>query len=153
MRDYRSEKFNTPDKVRAERDRTRDYFRNNEEARKRNRERGRKRDSERWHTDLVYRKRKNEQAAVKNVRRRRYQTERGSFTWTQWVALCEYYNHRCLCCGRTFEKLSPDHVIPLSLGGGNTIDNIQPLCFPCNRNKGAKVIDYRPASTESLLAS
>jgi len=31
-----------------------------------------------------------------------------------------------------------DHIIPLVLGGDNTIRNIQLLCRPCNLSKGAK---------------
>ncbi len=39
--------------------------------------------------------------------------------------------------------LTPDHIIPLSQKGPNTIDNIQPLCLNCNSSKGTKTIDYR----------
>lgn len=80
---------------------------------------------------------------------RRYKTRRagweatGSFSEAEWVSLCERYGHRCLACDRMDRPLTHDHVIPLSRGGGNTIDNIQPLCGPCNSSKGTKTIDYR----------
>jgi len=45
----------------------------------------------------------------------------------------------CRECGSTAE-LQFDHVIPVSLGGGSTEDNLQILCGPCNRRKGASVI-------------
>jgi 5-methylcytosine-specific restriction endonuclease McrA len=68
----------------------------------------------------------------------------GTITKEQWVAVCKFYDNRCLACGKKPRALSVDHVIPLSLGGSNSIDNIQPLCRSCNSRKNAKAIDYRP---------
>jgi 5-methylcytosine-specific restriction endonuclease McrA len=64
------------------------------------------------------------------------------FTLEEWLALVEFYGHRCLRCGTT-ERLSVDHVVPLSLGGSNAIDNIQPLCEMCNSLKSDTIADYR----------
>ena len=61
----------------------------------------------------------------------------------EWRDLCAKYNHQCLCCGEQ-TTLTVDHVLPISLGGSNSIDNIQPLCLACNLRKHAKHIDYRP---------
>jgi 5-methylcytosine-specific restriction endonuclease McrA len=66
----------------------------------------------------------------------------GTYTLKEWQDLCDYYDNRCLKCGEQ-KKLTVDHVIPISLGGSNTIDNLQPLCDYCNKSKGAKHIDYR----------
>ena len=44
----------------------------------------------------------------------------------------------CVQCGERFE-LQFDHVIPVALGGATTADNLQVLCGPCNRAKGAAV--------------
>jgi 5-methylcytosine-specific restriction endonuclease McrA len=60
-----------------------------------------------------------------------------------WKNIKSFYGNKCLCCGRTSVKLEIDHVIPLSLGGTHSIDNIQPLCRSCNARKNAKHIDYR----------
>jgi hypothetical protein len=43
---------------------------------------------------------------------------------------------RCVECGGNFD-LQYDHVIPFSLGGATTVDNLQLLCGDCNRKKGA----------------
>jgi HNH endonuclease len=42
---------------------------------------------------------------------------------------------RCVACGSD-ELLQFDHVIPVTLGGASTADNLQLLCAPCNREKG-----------------
>jgi hypothetical protein len=45
-------------------------------------------------------------------------------------------NYTCQHCGAT-KKLSIDHVLPESHGGGDEPDNLQVLCSPCNSRKGA----------------
>ena len=61
------------------------------------------------------------------IRRQRLAQNGGSFSAAEWQALREAYGNRCLACG--LEKpLTPDHVIPLVLGGRSDIENIQPLC-------------------------
>ena len=43
---------------------------------------------------------------------------------------------RCRHCGSASE-LQFDHVIPVTMGGASTEENLQVLCGPCNRRKGA----------------
>jgi 5-methylcytosine-specific restriction endonuclease McrA len=45
---------------------------------------------------------------------------------------------RCVDCGSRFD-LQYDHVIPFSLGGASTVENLQILCSDCNRDKGASI--------------
>lgn len=66
----------------------------------------------------------------------------GSFTSDEWNALVESCEGRCLACGSD-ENLTPDHVVPLSKGGSNWIENIQPLCRSCNAKKHVETTDYR----------
>jgi 5-methylcytosine-specific restriction endonuclease McrA len=44
----------------------------------------------------------------------------------------------CVQCGERFE-LQFDHVIPVALGGATSVENLQVLCGPCNRAKGAAI--------------
>jgi 5-methylcytosine-specific restriction endonuclease McrA len=77
------------------------------------------------------------------LRRGRLASVRSELTKDEWEAVLEFYGHKCLCCRSTNVKLTIDHVLPISLGGTDTVDNIQPLCGPCNSRKKAKHIDYR----------
>ncbi len=52
-------------------------------------------------------------------------------------------NHTCLHCGISVTAephllLEVDHIIPLSRGGLSEPNNLQTLCWRCNRTKGAK---------------
>jgi hypothetical protein len=112
-------------------------------------------DRQRYHTDAAHRERKNQQRKARyqadpverrrrigyalisvNTRRARIAGTNTRFTQAEWRALCAKYNHRCLCCGQK-KPLTPDHVTPLSRGGSNSIENIQPLCLECNMKKHA----------------
>ncbi|MGH8894420.1 MAG: HNH endonuclease [Actinomycetes bacterium] len=45
---------------------------------------------------------------------------------------------KCRACSRTTE-LQFDHIIPVSMGGNSQPENLQILCGPCNRRKGASL--------------
>jgi len=53
--------------------------------------------------------------------------------------------YKCVRCGASLEDephllLEIDHIIPVSKGGKTTPENLQTLCWRCNRNKGDKLI-------------
>ena len=83
------------------------------------------------------------QRRCQTIRRARKLLLTKHFTQQEWLDLLEKYGHRCLCCNAADKTLEVDHVVPLKIGGTNTIDNIQPLCRSCNARKHAKHIDYR----------
>jgi 5-methylcytosine-specific restriction endonuclease McrA len=60
------------------------------------------------------------------------------FKGKEWRELVMECGGRCLRCGS-----SVDHIVPLALGGSNTIENVQPLCSECNGIKGCEIMDYR----------
>lgn len=45
----------------------------------------------------------------------------------------------CFLCGSK-ENLTTDHIIPLSKGGTNELNNIQILCLKCNQKKSNKIL-------------
>lgn len=56
------------------------------------------------------------------------------------VSVLHRDNYKCVFCGRSSRevKLEVDHKEPFSKGGGNNLNNLQTLCFDCNRGKGAR---------------
>lgn len=72
-----------------------------------------------------------EQRAMMTAKLRMYIKERDNFT-------C------CQCGNSTLAEpnllLEVDHIIPIAKGGLTVEDNLQTLCWKCNRSKGAKLI-------------
>ena len=83
---------------------------------------------------------------IAHLKANRYAKEKGadgSHTLLQWLMLKFSYCYKCAICGEK-KPLTKDHIIPLSKGGTNSIDNIQPLCRNCNSKKNAKLIYENP---------
>ena len=99
----------------------------------------------------------NGMSARKRFTNQRYKARKrnalGSHTFEEWLALKSYYRNMCLCCKKQESdiKLTEDHIIPLSMGGRDDINNIQPLCQSCNTRKHAKIISYLPVGVNSSV--
>ena len=67
----------------------------------------------------------------------------GYHTLGDWETLKAQYNWICNMCGKKEPeiKLTEDHIIPLSKGGSDNIENIQPLCRSCNSKKSNIIIE------------
>lgn len=97
-----------------------------------------------WFVEMRQRYSRSKGKRISNLEylRRRRDKTRGNFSYEEWMEILDKYGHRCLACGSK-ERLEADHIVPLALGGTNTVDNIQPLCRTCNASKHTKTIDYR----------
>lgn len=83
-------------------------------------------------------------------RRARQHALPATLTTAQWLQILEGYGNCCAYCGKGGMKLTQDHVVPVSKGGGTTADNIVPACKPCNSKKGAR-LPLKPLSLRLLL--
>lgn len=77
-----------------------------------------------------------QEARVRRYRARAMAAD-GSHTLEERDAKFEMLGDVCFYCGDA-AKLTEDHDIPLSRGGGDEIRNILPACKPCNSAKHAK---------------
>ena len=78
--------------------------------------------------------------AIRALNNRRKARQRNvainDLTPQQWVAIVAAYDGRCAYCAATPERITMDHVIPISKGGNHTASNVVPACGPCNFGKG-----------------
>ena len=62
---------------------------------------------------------------------------------SQWRRIRQTVINRdgcCQMCG-TEERLSVDHIVPRSLGGDDSLSNLQVLCGSCNSSKGGRFFE------------
>ena len=64
------------------------------------------------------------------------------YTREDVLLLLEAQEGLCAYCGVALGGYHVDHVVPLSRGGGNGVENICLTCPPCNRSKHNKLLGY-----------
>lgn len=91
-------------------------------------------------------------AAINHRRHAQKMGNGGTWTAAEWMTLKRQLGFRCVGCRLPEIKLwclrrrlVPDHIVPLTKGGLNVIENLQPLCHGtggCNNKKGSKTQDF-----------
>lgn len=81
------------------------------------------------------------QVAAQNTRARKLGVD-GLLDVRDWRKLLDKHGYRCVMC-HSKEDLVIDHIVAISRGGINTIDNVQPLCRGCNLKKAEMNVDFR----------
>ncbi len=87
---------------------------------------------------LAYLEGERRKAIEKKAKRRYSRRRRNQFAGKKdalMLALIERDGYQCRKCSGQ-EDLSIDHIVPLSKGGSDDLDNLQILCKSCNSSKG-----------------
>lgn len=78
-------------------------------------------------------------AMLKQLKRERQRAWRAkakcNLTLRAWATTVEHYKGLCAYCGKREYRVI-EHVLPIALGGGTTVDNCVPACEECNQRKG-----------------
>lgn len=83
---------------------------------------------------------RNNRDAASVIQQRRRAAKAGTvrtLTSADWRYAVSYFGNACAYCG-SVNQLTKEHVVPISLGGGTTRENVVPACKRCNSSKGAK---------------
>ncbi|KPI33296.1 HNH endonuclease [Actinobacteria bacterium OV450] len=115
-----------------------------------------------YHANKAYYAAKNaewirENPMANRARRARYRANKlaapgAGVSTEQWIALRDSYGC-CIACMAPDGPLEPDHIVPLSQGGWDEVENIQPLCRACNAAKKDRFVDYRLSFTSGMTRS
>jgi 5-methylcytosine-specific restriction endonuclease McrA len=73
-----------------------------------------------------------------SLRHDRLRGASGRHSLEEWEAILAAHDHACVFCGAT-KEITKDHIVPISRGGTNYANNLQPLCMPCNTKKGTSM--------------
>lgn len=97
-------------------------------------------DEERVEHNRKRRERHAKQPEVRNITERIRDHQKrayGSLTKEVWLAVCKKYANTCIYCGSK-ERITIEHLTPVSRGGTNEVSNLAPACLSCNSSKRNK---------------
>lgn len=75
----------------------------------------------------------------------------GTHTRAEWVEMLRIFGGRCVACWSRAMNVEKEHVKPVSAGGSDAIENLQPMCAPCNASKGGSSEDHRSSRVPDWL--
>lgn len=80
---------------------------------------------------------------IRNIRLQAARAK-GTHTKAEWLGLVSAFGCHCVMCGAQMDapEIQKDHIIPIYQGGSDGIENLQPLCRPCNTSKGPDTFDW-----------
>lgn len=68
-------------------------------------------------------------------RRAREHNTLNQWRWSDFMRIARKFGYACAYCGESSGQLEPDHVVPLSRGGSDSVANLLPSCSLCNSDK------------------
>ena len=77
------------------------------------------------------------QLATERKRARKAAAPGAGLSRSEWDAIKAAFSQRCAYCLRPDDRLTQDHMQPLSRGGMHSQENIVPACRSCNSRKNA----------------
>ncbi len=84
-------------------------------------------------------------AAVRRAQDMAAARDRGTHTTAEWIAHVRQVGRFCEYCGEPIStrigNWTQDHVVPISRGGSDAIDNLALACSLCNSSKGTMTGD------------
>lgn len=87
-----------------------------------------------WYLDYIKRRRDVAYAIKARYKARKAQLP-ATLTPQDWQDIKDGFDHRCVYCNRQMHRLTQEHIVPVTKGGGYTPDNIVPACGSCNSRK------------------
>jgi hypothetical protein len=81
-------------------------------------------------------------SSIRRAKRMNDAKSQATHTPEEWAAVLAEVQGECVRCGDNSSPLTKDHIVPVSDGGSDGIQNLQPLCQSCNSCKGMERVNW-----------